>query len=193
MIKFILQNWNKIRKIPLYNTDLSNNLQHPISFHCWKSENRSIVYVTDLHASITSCGCTDKILHFEPLLKCYELAHHSGPATTDRWRQWIRLFLTPDAEEGGREGGSEGDARDRWHPRRPLSPRLIHPCCWPREWKGRKEIECTHAPRRHADSNEGEGGRNAWSVRDSVRFIAINDTGGTVERNMFHVAIKWSG
>lgn len=104
MIKFILQNWNKIRKIPLYNTDLSNNLQHPISFHCWKSENRSIVYVTDLHASITSCGCTDKILHFEPLLKCYELAHHSGPATTDRWRQWIRLFLTPDAEEGGREG-----------------------------------------------------------------------------------------
>lgn len=105
MIKFILQNWNKIRKIPLYNTDLSNNLQHPISFHCWKSENRSIVYVTDLHASITSCDCTDKILHFEPLLKCYELAHHSGPATTDRWRQWIRLFLTPDAEEGGREWG----------------------------------------------------------------------------------------
>lgn len=99
---------------------------------------KSIVYVTDLHALLTSCGCTDKILHFQPLS---QMLRTGSPFWSGDDRSMTSvdpaIFNPRRGGGGGREGGGrESDARDRWHPRRPLSPRLIHPCCWSREWKG---------------------------------------------------------
>lgn len=152
------------------------------------------MYVTDLHALLTSCGCTDKILHFQPLS---QMLRTGSPfwSGDDRSMTSVDPAIFNPRRGGG--GGGRGRREGEWREGSVTSPEVALPSTHSsllliQRMERREGIECTHAPRCHADLNKGEG-RSAWSVRDSIRFIAINDTGGTVERNMFHVAIKWSG